>query len=224
MLARLRDRLTYANVVATIALFAALGGGAYAAVQLPPKSVGTKQLKNKAVKRVKIASKAVTGPKVAPNAITGPKVNEATLGRVPEAQHANLATNAATLNDQTPDFFEAAQRHEFGSGNHQASVKQDLLEWTNAQVKVTTDGQPGDTPSVLVRNTAPSGGGPLDLITESGTHVPVGAGVEEEVTSADAELHFEVARRDERTMWVRCVFPSYAGSPVRCLGERSGAN
>lgn len=46
---RLRDRLSYANVVATIALFVALGGGAYA-VTLDRNSVGSKQLKPGAVK------------------------------------------------------------------------------------------------------------------------------------------------------------------------------
>lgn len=47
---RVLDRLTYANVVATIALFAALGtGGAYAASQLDRRSVGSKQLKKDAV-------------------------------------------------------------------------------------------------------------------------------------------------------------------------------
>jgi hypothetical protein len=44
-----RPHLTYANVVATLALFLALGGGAYAATQLPNNSVGTNQLKKNAV-------------------------------------------------------------------------------------------------------------------------------------------------------------------------------
>jgi hypothetical protein len=38
------SRLSYANVVATLALFIALGGGAYAAFALPADSVGTRQL------------------------------------------------------------------------------------------------------------------------------------------------------------------------------------
>jgi hypothetical protein len=40
-----RQRLTYANVIATLALFLVLGGAAYAATQLPRNSVGTAQLK-----------------------------------------------------------------------------------------------------------------------------------------------------------------------------------
>jgi hypothetical protein len=48
-------RLTYANVIASLALFVALGGGAYAATRVPAKSVGTAQLKRGAVTRAKIA-------------------------------------------------------------------------------------------------------------------------------------------------------------------------
>jgi hypothetical protein len=51
-----------AMVVALIALFVALGSGAYAAINLPANSVGTKQLKNGAVTRVKINAKGLTVP------------------------------------------------------------------------------------------------------------------------------------------------------------------
>jgi hypothetical protein len=43
-LASMVHRLTYANVVATLAVFIALGGASYAASQLPANSVGTRQL------------------------------------------------------------------------------------------------------------------------------------------------------------------------------------
>jgi hypothetical protein len=48
-IARLRDRLTYANVTATLALFIALGGSSYAAITLPRNSVGAKQIRTNAV-------------------------------------------------------------------------------------------------------------------------------------------------------------------------------
>jgi hypothetical protein len=59
MWARVRSRLTYANVLASLALFIALGGASYAAVQIPKASVGTKQLKRN----------AVTSPKVKPGSL-----------------------------------------------------------------------------------------------------------------------------------------------------------
>jgi len=54
----LRSALTYSNVVSTLCLFLLLGGVAYAASQLAPNSVGTKQLKNGAVTLKKINKQA----------------------------------------------------------------------------------------------------------------------------------------------------------------------
>lgn len=50
----IRKRLTYANVMSSIAVFLVLGGAAFAATQLPKNSVGTKQLKNNAVNSAKV--------------------------------------------------------------------------------------------------------------------------------------------------------------------------
>jgi hypothetical protein len=55
-MSKLRSGLTYANVMATIAVFLALGGGAYAAFKLPNNSVGSKQIKDNAVKSAKVAN------------------------------------------------------------------------------------------------------------------------------------------------------------------------
>jgi len=65
---RILDKLTYANVVATLALFVALGGAAYAATQLPKNSVGPKQLRKNAVTAPKIAKGAVTKAKLGADA------------------------------------------------------------------------------------------------------------------------------------------------------------
>ena len=52
---KIRARVTYANTMATIAVFIALGGVGYAAVRLPRNSVGTRQIKNGAVTEKKIS-------------------------------------------------------------------------------------------------------------------------------------------------------------------------
>jgi hypothetical protein len=56
VLARFRSRLTYANVIASLALFVALGGVSWAAVSLPADSVGKRQLKRNAVTSEKVAN------------------------------------------------------------------------------------------------------------------------------------------------------------------------
>ena len=64
-LSKLRSRLTYANVMATIAVFIALGGVSYAAVKFPANSVGTTQLKKNAVTGAKIKTGSVAGSDLA---------------------------------------------------------------------------------------------------------------------------------------------------------------
>lgn len=52
---KLRNRLTYANVMSTMALFLVVAGGtAFAATQLPKNSVGSKQLKKNSVNSAKV--------------------------------------------------------------------------------------------------------------------------------------------------------------------------
>jgi hypothetical protein len=85
----IRSRLTYANVVSTLALFlVGAGGTAFAAGQLAKNSVGTAQIKNKAITTAKIKNGAVTGA----------KINLSTLGTVPSAATATSAGTADSAN------------------------------------------------------------------------------------------------------------------------------
>ena len=70
---RILGRLTYANVMATIAVFVALGGAGYAATRLPKNSVGARQLKRGAVTPLKLSAaskRTLTGPQ-GPKGATG---------------------------------------------------------------------------------------------------------------------------------------------------------
>jgi hypothetical protein len=58
-MSRLRSRITYPNVTATMALFIALGGTSYAVSQLPRNSVGARQVRADAVGASEIRSSAV---------------------------------------------------------------------------------------------------------------------------------------------------------------------
>lgn len=70
---KLRQHLNYANVMATIAVFLALGGAAYAAIG--KNTVGSRQVK--------------------PNSLKGVDIRESSLGKVPKAANADNAQTAA---------------------------------------------------------------------------------------------------------------------------------
>lgn len=116
---QIRKRLTYANVMSSIAVFLVLGGAsayaakkigsneikgnsittgkikkeAVAAAKIKKNAVITAKIANDAVTTAKIADNAVTTGKIANDAVTGQKANEATFGQVPSAKVAESASN-----------------------------------------------------------------------------------------------------------------------------------
>lgn len=88
---QVRRRLTYANVMSSLAVFLVLGGGAAFAAS----KIGSNQLKANAVITGKIKKEAVTTSKLKKNAVTGAKANEASFGQVPSAAFALSAETAA---------------------------------------------------------------------------------------------------------------------------------
>lgn len=63
LLAKARLCLTYSNVMATVAMFLAMGGAAYA-ITVPDNSVGPNQLRSRAVTSHKIKRSAVSSQKI----------------------------------------------------------------------------------------------------------------------------------------------------------------
>lgn len=84
------SRLTYANVMSSIAVFLVLGG----ATALAASKIGTSQIKSNAITTGKIKKEAVTTAKIKKDAVTGAKVKESSLGQVPSAANAANADNA----------------------------------------------------------------------------------------------------------------------------------
>ena len=78
-----------ALLVAIVALFMALGGTSYAALKITGKNV-----ENSSLKGVDIKNKSLEEKELKPDTLTGGRINEATLGTVPNAEHANNADNA----------------------------------------------------------------------------------------------------------------------------------
>ena len=92
MTGRLRRHITYANVVATLALVIALGGGVvYAANKIGPQgirknAIRSYHIRNKQVKRQDIAGGSINSRKVSNDSLTGKDLKEATLGTVPSSE------------------------------------------------------------------------------------------------------------------------------------------
>jgi hypothetical protein len=102
----LRGRLTYANVMASIAVFIALGAGAYAA-GLAPNSVKSKHIKDGNVQNQDLANPAVNGSKVFPNSLGGEHIDESTLEGV----------DADTLDGLDQSDFQLGEGSDVGAGS-----------------------------------------------------------------------------------------------------------
>lgn len=89
----IRKHLTYANVMATLAIFVVLGGGAYAATKTPNNSVGTKQIKKNAVTTVKLKNGTVTGAKVKKGTLLATNFKS---GQLPKGATGAKGANGAT--------------------------------------------------------------------------------------------------------------------------------
>jgi hypothetical protein len=97
MLKRIRSKLTYANVMSTVAIFMVLTGIGFAvAKSLPKKSVGKNQLRRGAVTNRKIAKNAVTAPKIAANAVGR---SEIAAGAVGTGEISNKAVTRGKIAD-----------------------------------------------------------------------------------------------------------------------------
>jgi hypothetical protein len=77
---RLRARLSFANVTAAIALFVALGGTSYAAIELPSNSVGRTQIKTGGVGKSEVGSNTVGSSEIRGSSITAPDIKTGAVG------------------------------------------------------------------------------------------------------------------------------------------------
>jgi hypothetical protein len=95
----LRKRLTYANVMSSLAVFLVIGGGA-AFAALGKNTVGSKQLKKNAVTAAKIKKNAVTAAKIKAAAVSSGKLanGSVTAGKLGKAAVTsdNLADGSVT--------------------------------------------------------------------------------------------------------------------------------
>jgi hypothetical protein len=95
-LKQIRKRLTYANVMSSLAVFLVLGGGAaFAATQLPKNSVGTRQLQANAVKTQNVDLEAIRAGKLAKNSIAWDRLRDGVVTSEKVRNGSLLATDFA---------------------------------------------------------------------------------------------------------------------------------
>jgi hypothetical protein len=156
----LRTRLTYANVVATLALFIALGGTSVAASGL--------------ISGTKIKKHSIPGNRLKKRSLTSAQINVAKLGTVPSAEtaaaaaHATTADNAAhattadtaaragdadTIGGKAASAFTGTERFEVGAAESTSPTVQTILDYPDMGLRVETDGNTDFDQSVVVRNT-----------------------------------------------------------------------
>lgn len=135
-MSRFRSRLSYSNVVATLALFIALGGGAYAVTNAPKNSVTSKSIKKGAVKKPDLGANAVDSSKVGDGSLL---TQDFAAGQLPKGDKGDKGDTGPTT---------AAANTE--NGNPAASPFPDLVPTT---ITTPTAGKLfvlGDAPGMLV--------------------------------------------------------------------------
>ena len=138
---RIGERLTYANVMATIAVFGVLaGGGAYAASKIGPKDLAKNAVRSKHIKK-----NAIKTPKIADRAVTKGKLGEDI--ELPTALWANVVNSSGTptlVRGSGATGVAAA-----GTAQVRVSFNRDIREcsyqatgWLNTETGVTTYANP----------------------------------------------------------------------------------
>src|SRR5918992_497066 len=108
------------TVLAGFAVFAALGGAAYAASKidtddlkrgavtaqkLAKDAVGPKKIRDNAVRARQVKDSTLTGDEFRNNSITGQKIDEDTLGEVPRAANADTVDGKHAVCDAGTQLF-----------------------------------------------------------------------------------------------------------------------
>jgi len=113
---QIRQRLTYANVVSTLALVLVVGGATAIAAKVPKHSVGPHQLRSNAVTTPKIKANAVTTRKIKKNAITAVKIKDKAIkneklddNAVTTSKIANGAVTGAKIDAASTPFGRIVQ-------------------------------------------------------------------------------------------------------------------
>lgn len=167
---QVRKRLTYANVMSSLAVFLVIGGGvAFAAVNLPPNSVGTPQIKRNAVKTGKVAFEAIKAGKLSKNAVPTNRVRD---NAIATAKIADLAVTADKLGNESVTSAKLAD--ESVSTTKLADDAVDSAKIQNGQVRAADLGAIAETQ--VNGSVANNDSENLDAACPPGTRIVSGGG------------------------------------------------
>jgi hypothetical protein len=174
MLTRLRRHVGSAHVIALLALFVALGGGAYAAMNLPKNSVGARQLKRG----------AVTPPKLSPATVK--KLQGSTGPRGAKGAKGAKGDKGATGPAGPSDIYAAGNAAGAMSGSYTqvASVTVPAGDYL-LQAKVTIFATAAKSAAIAACQIAPAAAGGPGTWDQSRVSLPE---IEGEVSSQDVAL------------------------------------
>ena len=123
-MSRLHEHISYANVMATLAVFIALGGSAYAVSQLPRNSVGAAQIKRNAVGTSEIRDRSVKLGDLAVRtraSLRGAKGDTGAAGPPGVTYHAAVNSGGAAVRGNATGFT-----HQGGSGRYTLAFARDV--------------------------------------------------------------------------------------------------
>ena len=164
-IARLRDRLSYANVTATLALFIALGGSSYAAIALPRNSVGAKQIRTSAVGSNKIRNGTIKTKDISRSARAALRGQRGPAGPVgpggppPVIDHAQFNS----LGDMVSGTAVGAAWNRADPGLYRIQFRSDVSKCAYSATLAAVPGGEVTEPSPG-RITVASGGGPTVVV------------------------------------------------------------
>lgn len=200
---RLRGSISYANVVATLALIVAMAGGAYAA------GLGRDSVKSKNIKDGQVKSQDVRD-----NGLSGTDLDESTLGKVPSAasaDSANSATNAGTLDGIDSTGLVRA----FGAHVDDTANSPLVFSVPEMQMDLLGDSSPASTAGYRVRNTSSGTLIVSDLIDQTSSKFSVGPGATSGDRADDGPLVAVSTAHPDLMLVFNCV----DATSLYCFGQ-----
>jgi hypothetical protein len=202
MLRAVLRRLTYANVIATLALFLALGGGAVWAANKQAQKIGTGKLKPNAVTAGKIKANAVTQAKIRENAVTNAKLREGAVNLskiatgtfvVADATSSPVAVDGASavgVNFSAPLTFTptASGVYLMSVEARSSNLARSGTETCRVQVLPTVNGAEWGGAPLVVSAFEATGEAPSGTIPAAGTTSPVGLAASGQTQTIGAKL------------------------------------